>query len=206
MQYTTILQEGSAEHIAERSRFIGAAVPVTTAQEAEELITAVRKKHYNATHNVFAYHLHGGAGKRYSDDGEPQGTAGLPILDMLEKQALCNLCVVVTRYFGGTLLGTGGLVRAYTAAAKLAVQNAGTVTMHYAAEIHMLIDYNAYGKLNYILPNYETVVLDADFGEKVELHLLMQEKYVQAFLKKVEESWNGTLTPTIQRWTYSPFL
>lgn len=190
--YNTLKAAGSGEHIAEKSRFLSLAVPVTTAGEAEEVIAKVQKQHYNATHNVYAY-LFDSRTKRYTDDGEPQGTAGLPILDMLEKQGLLGVCVVVTRYFGGTLLGTGGLVRAYTAAAKLALEDAGVVTMRPAAELFIRLDYTHYGKLSYLLPAYEIVTLNSQFGENVDLTLLIEESRLEAFLKDVTEKWNGQL-------------
>ena len=121
-QYKTIIESGSGEYIEKKSRFIGELVPVSSEEEAFAYLDAVRKKHYNASHHCFAYVLgEKNQTERASDDGEPSGTAGRPILHVLEGEEICNALIVVTRYFGGTLLGTGGLTRAYTAAAKAAV-------------------------------------------------------------------------------------
>lgn len=201
--YNTLKAPGNGEHIAEKSRFISFAAPVATVAEAEEIIAKIQKQHYNAAHNVYAY-LIDAQTKRYTDDGEPQGTAGLPILDMLEKQGLIGVCVVVTRYFGGTLLGTGGLVRAYTAAAKLALEGAGVVTMLPAAELFVSLNYTHYGKLSYMLPAYEVITLNSQFGENVDLTLLVEESKLDAFLNEITETWNGKLVPEIkERYFYN---
>ena len=124
-----LAKRASAEMIERKSVFIGTAAPVASEAEARELIEEMRHKYHDATHNVYAYQLNGGAIARYSDDGEPQGTAGIPVLNILKMSGVSDLCVVVTRYFGGILLGAGGLVRAYAASAKLAIETAGIVTM-----------------------------------------------------------------------------
>ena len=124
--YNTILQEGQDEIVEKKSRFIGYAVPVSSEEEAYAFVEKIRKQHYDARHNCYAFAI-GSENTllRFSDDGEPQGTAGKPILEVITGNAVVNICIVVTRYFGGTLLGTGGLVRAYTEAAKLALSDAG---------------------------------------------------------------------------------
>ena len=128
--YRTICQPGEVEHIIKKSRFIGAAYPVQTVEEALSLLETIRKRYWDATHNCYAYIIgENGEQKRFSDDGEPQGTAGMPMLDVLQKKDVTNLLVVVTRYFGGTLLGAGGLVRAYAGAAGAAVDAAGVTVM-----------------------------------------------------------------------------
>ena len=113
-EYLTLKQEASDEFYEKRSRFIGYAKPVTTLEQATEFINTIRQKHWDATHNVYAYVLRDGQQRRYSDDGEPSGTAGVPVLDVLLKGNITDCCVVATRYFGGVLLGAGGLVRAYS--------------------------------------------------------------------------------------------
>ena len=118
--YTTVEREASAEFEERKSVFIGYAIPIKSAEEAMEFIKRKKRENSDATHNVFAYILEDGRVAKYSDDGEPQGTAGMPVLNVLKMSGACDLCVVVTRYFGGILLGAGGLVRAYSAAAKLA--------------------------------------------------------------------------------------
>ena len=120
--YKTVKIESSDEFTEKRSRFIGYVKPVKTEAEATEFINSIRSKHWDARHNVYAYSLREGNIKRYSDDGEPSGTAGMPVLDVITKNEVYDVCVVVTRYFGGVLLGTGGLVRAYSQGSKIALE------------------------------------------------------------------------------------
>ena len=129
MEYKTIRLREEAEFIERRSRFIGHACPVKTEEEAVAFINEMKAKYWDASHNVYAYCLREGQIKRYSDDGEPQGTAGIPVLDVLQKSGVVDTAVVVTRYFGGILLGAGGLVRAYSHGASIALEAAGIVTM-----------------------------------------------------------------------------
>ena len=144
MEYRTILNEASDEFIERKSRFIGYIKPVTTQEDAVSFINEIKSKHWDATHNVYAYILRDGQIRRYSDDGEPQGTAGIPVLDVLQKEGLTDCVVVVTRYFGGILLGGGGLVRAYSHAAKLAVDAAGVIKMSMCVRAECECDYGYY--------------------------------------------------------------
>lgn len=141
-EYKTLRAPASDEFTEKRSRFIGYAQPVSTQVEAAAFIERIKKQHHDATHNVFAYLLREGQLERYSDDGEPQGTAGIPVLDVLRKQGVTNCAVVVTRYFGGILLGAGGLVRAYSHAAAIALGKAGIVTMAHCAILDIACDYS----------------------------------------------------------------
>ena len=135
-EYTTILDRAEDEFVERKSRFIGAIAPVETEEEALDFIAQIKHQHRDATHNTYAYVLKNGV-KRYSDDGEPQGTAGVPMLDCLEKEGLVDVAVVVTRYFGGILLGAGGLVRAYSHGAKIAVDAASRKLMTTLSLIHI---------------------------------------------------------------------
>ena len=134
--YLTPAGEGSSEYVEKKSRFLGRVFAVSSEDEARALLEAVKREHYDARHNCWCYILRGGA-KRYSDDGEPQGTAGQPMLNVFEREGIENVLCVVTRYFGGILLGTGGLVRAYTAAAKDALLDAGVNEMRQWASLHL---------------------------------------------------------------------
>ncbi|MBQ1830507.1 MAG: YigZ family protein, partial [Ruminococcus sp.] len=125
--YKTVAREASDEFVEKRSRFIGYVKPVKTEEEAVAFINQKRSEHWDARHNVYAYSLREGNIKRYSDDGEPSGTAGMPVLDVIVKNEIYDVCVVVTRYFGGVLLGTGGLVRAYSQGSKIALESGGIV-------------------------------------------------------------------------------
>ena len=145
--YKTIKTENSDEFVEKRSRFIGYAKPVATEDEAIEFIKKIRTRHPDATHNVYAYKVRENNIQRYSDDGEPAGTAGIPTLDVIQKEGITDICVVVTRYFGGTLLGAGGLVRAYTKGAKIAIDAAQILERYYCFEYTVNIDYTMLSKI-----------------------------------------------------------
>lgn len=188
--YRTAGGAATAEFIERKSRFIGTVAPVSTEGEAQAFIAEISKKHRDATHNVFAYRLRNGV-ERCSDNGEPQGTAGPPTLDVLQREKLVDLCVVVTRYFGGILLGTGGLVRAYAHTAKLAVDAAQIVTMCPCVRAEAVCDYSFYGKLAYILPEYEVTAEDTEFAADVKLTMRMQTEKFAPFAAAVRELSNG---------------
>ncbi|WP_312644317.1 YigZ family protein [Hydrogenoanaerobacterium sp.] len=195
--YKTIYERAEDEFIERKSRFIGCIQPVTTEEEALAFIAEKRSQHRDATHNVFAYVLRDGFTKRCSDDGEPQGTAGVPVLDVLQKEGLVDVCVVVTRYFGGTLLGAGGLVRAYSHGAKLAVDVARVMHMNPCTILEMEFDYALYGKISYILPKYNTVTLQSDFGVVVKLKIMMTSDKVEAFRKELDELTAAAVFPYV---------
>ena len=165
--YLTIAAEAQDEFTEKRSRFIGAIRPVTTEEEAQAFIRERSKTFWDAKHNVHAYVLEGGNLCRFSDDGEPQGTAGIPVLDVLRKEGLTDCAVVVTRYFGGILLGGGGLVRAYSHAAKLAVDAAGVVEMRLCLTGEIACDYAQYGFIPGLLAEEGAAVTDTLFEEGV---------------------------------------
>ena len=144
--YLTPAGEGSSEYVEKKSRFLGRVFAVSSEDEARALLEAVKREHYDARHNCWCYILRGGA-KRYSDDGEPQGTAGQPMLNVFEREGVENVLCVVTRYFGGILLGTGGLVRAYTAAAKDALLDAGVNEMRQWASLRVTCPYSLYDRV-----------------------------------------------------------
>ena len=146
--YITLADSGIAEFTEKHSRFIGYAKPVTTEAEAVAFINEKKKQHYDARHNVYAYSLRNGQIKRYSDDGEPQGTAGVPVLEVINKNSVVDAVVVVTRYFGGILLGAGGLVRAYSHSASIALEAAGIVRMEKCFSCRIKAGYDRYGKLS----------------------------------------------------------
>lgn len=196
MSYKTVSKTATDTLVEKKSKFIAIASPVHTVKEAEDFIKEVSKKNFDATHNVYAYLLKTGE-SRYSDNGEPQGTAGIPILDMLKKEEILDVCVVVTRYFGGTLLGTGGLVRAYSHSAKLAVTAAEVITMQPCVEMEMSFDYAFYGKLNYILPNYTHKVLSNDFADNISIKILMLKSEFDKFQKEITELSNGQILPNV---------
>ena len=160
--------EGTSEYMEKKSRFLGLITPVTTEAEARARLEAVKKQEYDARHNCWAYILHSGQ-KRYSDDGEPQGTAGQPILNVLEREGVQDVLCVVTRYFGGILLGTGGLVRAYTAAASGALQNAELVSMRLVVDCRLRVPYAQFEQAQRIIAAAETRLDEPIFDDAVTL-------------------------------------
>lgn len=185
MEYRTISKSASDEFVEKKSRFIGYIKPVTTQAEAVAFINEIKSKHWDATHNVYAYVLREGQTRRYSDDGEPQGTAGIPVLDVLLKEELTDCVVVATRYFGGTLLGTGGLVRAYSHTAKIAVEAGEVITMKLCKVLKVCCDYNFYGRLNSLIPELGGIIEDTDFADTVTVTFKMPVDDVAEFDKKL---------------------
>lgn len=190
--YKTIRDFAEDSFIEKKSEFIGYIKPVHTNDEAVDFINGIRAKHRKATHNVYAYILREGSTSRYSDDGEPQGTAGVPVLDVLRKEELTDVCCVVTRYFGGILLGGGGLVRAYSHSAKIAVEAADIMIMCRCYPLLIKTDYNLYGKINHVLPEFEVKLTDTAFGADVELSLLVKEDICDKLIEKLTDITNGT--------------
>ncbi|MDE6787804.1 MAG: YigZ family protein [Ruminococcus sp.] len=196
MNYFTISQPASNSFIEKKSEFIGYIAPVKTNDEAVEFINKIKSIHRKARHNVYAYILRNDNITRYSDDGEPQGTAGVPVLDVLQKRSLTDVCIVVTRYFGGILLGGGGLVRAYSHTASLACDAAHIMDMRLCHRLKIETDYNMYGKISYILPNFDTITVNSDFGSSVELEILVMSDRLSALLKELTEITNGSVKVT----------
>lgn len=169
-EYVTILESGTGEIVEKKSRFIGYVSHVESEEEANLFITEIKKRHYDARHNCYAYTV--GEEQpivRFSDDGEPGGTAGKPILEVITGNKLCNVCIVVTRYFGGTLLGTGGLVRAYTEASKACIAATELVYKRMAAPVTITTNYTDLGKIQYILGNEGIEIKDSEYGQEVKL-------------------------------------
>ncbi len=193
--YKTVKNRGFDEFTEKRSRFIGYVSPVKTAQEANGFINEIRQKHWDAKHNVYAYILKDGNIKKFSDDGEPQGTAGMPVLDVLEKSGVTDVCVVVTRYFGGVLLGGGGLVRAYSNSAKIALEAGKIITMRPCAELKAVCDYSFYGKLNSLIENFGGVIRHTDFSEKTTVSFGIPSEKEESVKEKIFEASNGRIMP-----------
>lgn len=193
--YKTVKQSASDEFCEKRSRFIGYAKPVQTQAEAAAFIAEIQKKHWDAKHNVYAYILRDGGVKRYSDDGEPQGTAGVPVLDVLEKSGVCDTAVVVTRYFGGVLLGTGGLVRAYSHAAHLALEAGKIITMGLCAILEIRTDYASHAKLSNFMENTDAIVLNTEFSDFVTLTVSISIEKADAFCDAVFDFSGGKVRP-----------
>lgn len=194
MGYTTIKDRAEASFIEKKSEFIGYIAPVTTNNEAVAFINEVKAKHRKAKHNVYAYILREGNTSRYSDDGEPQGTAGIPVLDVLKKRGLTDVCCVVTRYFGGILLGGGGLVRAYSHAVSIAIDSATIMDMCSSYEVSFVTDYTLYGRVSYILPEFGIKLLDTIFEDNVTTKLLVRVEQFEPLKAKLIDISNGAIT------------
>ena len=191
--YKTVKIESSDEFTEKRSRFIGYVKPVKTEAEATEFINSIRSKHWDARHNVYAYSLREGNIKRYSDDGEPSGTAGMPVLDVITKNEVYDVCVVVTRYFGGVLLGTGGLVRAYSQGSKIALEAGQVVLMQNCLVCSLTCLYNQYGKISSLIPDNGGVIDDSVFETDVKLSFHIKPDGLPALNKKLADLTSGEI-------------
>ena len=197
--YRIVYRGGTGEIVEKKSRFIATVIPITSEEEALSFIEQKKKQYWDASHNCSAYTLgirHETA--RCSDDGEPQKTAGKPMLDVLLAEDIHNVCVVVTRYFGGTLLGTGGLVRAYQAAAKAGLDASIITEKRHGFPIHIVTDYNSIGKLQYIIAQMELFTQETLYTDVVTVTVLTTEDTKGAFIKKVTEATSGKAEITEQ--------
>ena len=183
---------GEDEFIEKRSRFIGHIFPVETEEEALEKIQQLKKKYYDATHNCWAYVIRDGA-MRFSDDGEPGGTAGNPMMQVLQREKLFNAVCIVTRYFGGVLLGAGGLVRAYTKGAKIAIDAAGKSMKRVWTVLYLPCPYTYYERLKLEIAAFDGIIRDTQFGAEVELEILVAEAKVLPFLERITDMTAGTV-------------
>lgn len=192
--YKTVLENASDEFVEKRSRFIGYCKPVKTEQEAIDFINEKRSEHWNATHNVYAYSLREGNIKRYSDDGEPSGTAGMPVLDVIVKNEIFDVVVVVTRYFGGVLLGTGGLVRAYSHGSKIAVEAAQPVIMQNCLVCEARCAYNQYGKVSSLIIGVGAAVDDTVYESDVLVKFHIKPDLLGTLNKKLADATSDEVT------------
>lgn len=201
--YKTVYIGRSGEIIEKKSRFIANYAHVESEEEALAFVESVRKKYWDARHNCYAYCIGKKQElKRCSDDGEPSQTAGMPMLDVLEGAALCDTAVVVTRYFGGTLLGTGGLVRAYTAAARMGLENSVIIEKIPAVCFTITVEYHQVGKLLYLIGQKGYSQLDSDYGEKVCIRLLVPCSQRSGMEAELLESFQGTAQVEIEEYGY----
>ncbi len=200
--YKTVSCENSDEFVEKRSRFIGYCKPVKTEKEAVEFINEIRSKHWNATHNVYAYSLREGNIKRYSDDGEPSGTAGMPVLDVITKNDIVDVVVVATRYFGGVLLGTGGLVRAYSQCAKIALNSARIIMMCMCYDCKLKCTYNQYGKVSALISDTSGVIDDTVYESDVIINFHLSPDKYDALNKKLADATSGQVMACVEREKY----
>lgn len=194
--YRTLRGDGADSFVEKKSRFLGAAVPVHSVEEAQAVVARFKKRYWDARHNVSAYVLRGGQ-QHCSDDGEPQGTAGVPVLNVLLKSGVTDAAVVVTRYFGGVLLGAGGLVRAYTHAASLALRAAGIVEMRPCLRLRLSCTYSQYGRVAALLPAAGAVVDGEDFTDIVSISCRLAPEKLDALKAGLADATGGTVAPQI---------
>lgn len=192
MSYITIRNFGEDRFEEKKSEFIGYAKRVENEEEAKEFVNEIKSMHKQARHNCFAYVIGSNMNiQRYSDDGEPQGTAGIPILEVIKKSGITDCAVVVTRYFGGILLGTGGLTRAYIKGANIALKAAGIVEKVNGLKLSFEIEYDLFGKIQYTCGQNSWHIEDTEYTDKVIVHLLTEETLLERIEKEITEVTNG---------------
>lgn len=203
-EYLVPTKDAEAEFIERRSRFIGHIFRTDTEQQALARLKQMREKHWDATHNVYAYIIRDGA-TRFSDDGEPGGTAGMPVLQVLQREGIFNVTCVVTRYFGGILLGAGGLVRAYAHSAKIALDAAGRSMKRVWTNVYLPCPYSWYERMKIEVAAFGGIIKNTDFGADVSFDLLLPEMQTQPFLARVFGISSGTIEGLIGDSEYRDF-
>ena len=202
-EYKTILNTAEAEFEEKKSRFIANVRPVTCEEEALKFLETMRAKYWNATHNVYAYSINNGTlVQRYSDDGEPSGTAGMPALEVIKRMSLQDVIVVVTRYFGGTLLGASGLIRAYSKSASLGLEAAEIVTCKLCYNLNIIIEYTIFGRLQNMLISNNNIIKDIRYEQDVELCVLIEVGNEEKLMKDIIEVSNGRAILDLGEKTY----
>lgn len=203
-EYITISGDSTAEYSEKHSRFIATAFFCESEQQASEIIAAQKTKYWDARHNVYAYVLQNGTA-RFSDDGEPHGTAGMPILEVIKGSGITNVLVVVTRYFGGILLGTGGLVRAYSTSARDSLAAAQRVLMCECCEYEIDCDYGNYDRLSRLITDCNGMIQSTDFTDKVTVSVMFKKVDTAAFLDKLSETFASKITAKLKNTIFFPF-
>ena len=203
-QYLVPASAAEETMIEKKSRFIGHIWPVETEEEAIAHIKEMRDKYWDATHNVYAYVLKSGA-MRYSDDGEPGGTAGMPVLNVLRQEEIYNVCCVVTRYFGGTLLGAGGLVRAYSKSAKLALDAAGIAMKRVWDRVDIPCSYALFERVRQEVEAWQGQIIDSEFTADVLIKAMLPEEQTEGFFLRLQDLSIGKILPQITEKQYRAF-
>ena len=204
-EYYVPAQNSETEFTEKRSRFIGHLWRVESEEEAREKIAQTKAKYYDARHNCWCYLIREGGITRYSDDGEPQGTAGQPMLEVFRREGVENVCCVVTRYFGGVLLGTGGLVRAYTTATARALENAEVVTVRSVIELRVTVDYSLYERASLLIQGAGAKLAEPEFTDRVALRWQMPEGTEGPLLEQLRELTRGGANVSVSKPFYAPF-
>jgi len=202
--YFTVPSAGEAEFIEKKSRFIGHISPVSTLESANSFLENIRSQHKKANHNCFGFILREGGIERMSDDGEPKGTAGSPILEVVRRENVADVAVVVTRYFGGVMLGAGGLIRAYANAAKLAIEKVGIAEMCVCQDIVIAVPYAMYEQMTKLLEGYPAQILDTDFASDVTMSIRFRHEAVEDFGVALSELSAGKIKPQLLEKLFAP--
>ncbi len=189
-------ESAQIEFVEKKSLFIGYSTIVKNEEEALSIIKSKKKEYADATHNVYAYMI-GDNIARYSDDNEPQGTAGMPVLNSIRMSGITDVLVVVTRYFGGILLGAGGLVRAYSTAASMALEAGGEAVFENYVELEIKCPYSDYGKISTELSIFDVIIDGTKFEDEVTVNIAVKEDLFDALIKKLTDSFSGRITPKI---------
>ena len=205
MEYITVRQEGADQFVEKKSRFMGACRPVSTEEEALAFIAKKKTEHWDASHNVYAYILREGGVQRFSDDGEPQGTAGIPVIDTLKKAGVTDSVVVATRYFGGNLLGGGGLIRAYSHTASIALAAAEKVRMKPCLLLEAACGYEDYGRVQLLVPECGGVVDDTVFLERVTLCFHLEPQRRAGLERRLADATAGRVSLAERGEAYFPY-
>lgn len=193
MSYRTVVGEGSGEYVEKRSKFIANAYHVESEEEALAIIEETRKKYWDARHCVYAYVIRNNNIARFSDDGEPSKSAGAPIMDILSREGLYDCLITVVRYFGGVLLGVGGLVRAYSVSAKSAIEDAGTVFMEPCSVFGVTVSYSDWGKLQNIVRTDNAQITKSEFSENVYAEITVKSELSEKLRADINEIFNASL-------------
>lgn len=202
-EFKTVLKPAVAEYEEKKSRFIATVRPIAAEEEAVELIQALKSKYWDASHNCYCYYLNGNNTiQRYSDDGEPSGTAGVPILEVIKRTGVQNLVVVVTRYFGGTLLGAAGLIRAYGKSAALGIEAAGIVRKQLCREVSVMVEYTLFGRVQNLLLTQGYTIKDTIYTQDVELVVYIPDGEEAGFEAKLVEAANARVVLEMGRKVY----
>ncbi len=205
MSFLTIKEESNSEYIEKRSKFLCSAFPCKTEEEALAILEKIKTKYWDARHNCHAFIVNDGRTSRFSDDGEPHGTAGKPILEVITAKKLVNVLVVVTRYFGGVLLGTGGLVRAYSTATKDALDSATIVEMVPCTMFRINCSYSEHPSLSRLIENSNANLENTDFAENVTVDIVLRDEDIASFEHSLTENFSGKLKMEETGKTVSPF-
>lgn len=206
MSYQTVLKRNESEYVEKRSRFIATLCHCETEEEANNFVKEMKAKYWDARHNVYAYSVEGGRICRFSDDGEPHGTAGKPMLDCIQGSGITNIAVVVTRYFGGILLGTGGLVRAYSKATQDVLSTAEVYVMLEGTICEIVCEYSDLAMLQKLIEAEEGEIKDTEYTDKIKINFVLKNDFCEGFKEKLRENFSARLDLEEKAKILLPFL